>query len=158
CDGQAETGLDARTGYAAPSRNQPEPHAGNRAHRLLARVHRGSLPEFAAGSHFGRHWGEPAARKVRPVALAAPRPYGTGSPDCVGESFQPDAGPCAGARAGVRRAAGSRGRPRPADSPDAYRGPAAGAVGAAFGLALASVLSRVILRFLDTGGNRLSLD
>jgi putative ABC transport system permease protein len=32
------------------------------------------------------------------------------------------------------------------------------AVGAAFGLALASVLSRAILRFLETGGNRLSLD
>lgn len=32
------------------------------------------------------------------------------------------------------------------------------AVGAVFGLALASVLSRAILRFLETGGNRLSLD
>ncbi len=32
------------------------------------------------------------------------------------------------------------------------------AVGAAFGLALASVLSRAILRFLETDGNRLSLD
>jgi predicted permease len=32
------------------------------------------------------------------------------------------------------------------------------AVGAALGLALASVLSRAILRFLQTGGNRLSLD
>src|SRR5439155_8086145 len=101
CDGPAETWLDACTGHGASSGDQPQPHAGDLAERLFARL-LGTLPSVPPGSHFGCYGREPAARGVRPFTVAAPRPDGIGPPDCLRESFQSDAGPRGGTRAGVR--------------------------------------------------------
>ena len=156
--GRLKPRLDACTGLRASSCNQPEPHAGNRAQRLFARIHGGHYLQFRLEAISGAT-GVSRLREEydRSLWLLLGLTALVLLIACANLSNLMLARARAREREFAVRLALGAGRGRLIRQ-TLTEGLLLAAVGAAFGLALAAVLSRAILRFLETDGNRLNLD